>query len=140
LFQVICHTVVRMKSKQEHTEAAKSASSPIEVQLKFTLPACRAEFEDMLDGQKWKQLVADLRATVTHWQLTTENEEHRSAYKGVCLQLRDYMADAGLTLADPKIVEAERQKRSMRYSEAFAKTCKEANKNWGISNENEHVE
>jgi hypothetical protein len=57
----------------------------MEVQLKFTLPAGRAEFEVMLDGQKWKQLVADLRVTVLHWQLTTKSEEHRSAYRGVTL-------------------------------------------------------
>jgi hypothetical protein len=35
--------------------------------------------------------------------------------------LRDYLADAGLTLADPKIEEEERQKRLTDYAEALSK-------------------
>jgi hypothetical protein len=127
-----------MKSKRENAEADKSSRSPMEVEIKFTLPAFRAEFEAM-DGQKWKQLVADLLATVQRWQLTDKNEELRCADQGVCLQLRDYMAGAGLTLANAEFVEAERQKRLTRYAEAFSKKSNEANQEWGLRHEIEQA-
>lgn len=75
----------------------------------------------MLAGQKWKRFAGDLWATIRAWRDLTEVPERKSAYDSVCKYLSEELADSGLSLADPKIVERMRRRARKYYAEERAK-------------------
>lgn len=119
-----------MKSKTKAPSDGESRPGPVHATLTFELPAAEEMLESAVQARKWKQVVKDLTLIVCEWRDTARTPAEGNAFRSVNLILRDYLADAGLTLYPREQLDQMRDERLEQYRKHLDTLFNEATARW----------
>jgi len=120
----------KQSESSDKSEPDNPLRGKIQGMLTFQLPEAAELLELAIQAQRWRGVVHDVAMLLFRWRVEAKNADEARAYHSVNMIMRDYLADAGLTLQTHEQLERFEKQRREEHVKFMNISFKKANDTW----------